>query len=68
MIVAVALRRLLYLIFLHVLGGILLLGCTASSKDVALLVLRHEVAMLHSANPTPRLDWAGRAVFAALIR
>ena len=67
MIAAVSLR-LLYLIFLQVLGLILLMGRTASSKDVELLVLRHEVAVLRRTNPTPRLDWADRAVFAALIR
>ena len=67
MIAAVSLR-LLYLIFLHVLGLILMMGRTASAKDVELLVLRHEVAGLRRLNPTPRLDWADRAVFAALIR
>ena len=67
MIAAVSLR-LLYLIFRRVLGLVLLLGRTASSKDVELLVLRHEVAVLRRANPTPRLDWADRAVFAGLVR
>jgi putative transposase len=67
MIAAVTLR-LLYLIFQQVLGLVLLTGRAASSKDVELLVLRHEVAVLRRTNPRPRLDWADRAVFAALIR
>ena len=46
----------------------MLLGRPSSSKDVELLVLRREVAILHRTNPKPRLDWADRTVFAALIR
>jgi transposase InsO family protein len=60
--------RLLYLIFIRLLGFLTLLGRTSSSKDVELLVLRHEVAVLRRTNPRPRLDWADRALFAALIR
>ncbi len=59
--------RFLYLILLRVLNLLLLLGRSSASKDVELLVLRHEVAVLRRATPTPRLDWADRAVFAALV-
>jgi hypothetical protein len=62
------LLRLLYLIFVRVLGWRWLLGRSSASKNVELLVLRHEVAVLRRANPQPRLDWTDRAVLAALIR
>jgi hypothetical protein len=60
--------RLLYLIFGQVLGLVLLSCRSSSAKDVELLVLRHEAAVLRRANPRPRMDWADRAVFAALVR
>jgi putative transposase len=60
--------RSLYLIFRQVLGLGLLLGRTCPFKEVEVLVLRHEVAVLRRANPRPGVDWADRAVFAALIR
>src|SRR6476619_5258937 len=67
MISAVSLR-LFYLLFQHMLGLVLLLGRTSSTKDIELLVPRHEVAVLRRTNPRPRLEWADRAVFAALVR
>jgi transposase InsO family protein len=67
MISAVSLR-LLYLIFQHVLGLLVLMGRPYTTKDIELLVLRHEVAVLRRTNPRPRLEWADRAVFAALVR
>jgi hypothetical protein len=60
--------RLLYLIFARLLDLLVLLGRSSASKDVELLALRHEVTVLRRGNPKPRLDWAERAVFAALVR
>ena len=60
--------RLLYLIFVRLCGLLVLLGRSSASKNAELLLLRHEVSVLRRTNPRPRLDWADRAVIAALIR
>jgi hypothetical protein len=60
--------RLLYLVLDRVFSWLMLLGRATSSKDMERLVLRHEVAVPRRTNPKPRLDWADRAVLAALIR
>jgi putative transposase len=57
-----------YLIFDGLLSWLVLLGRESSSKDVELLVLRHEVAVLRRTSPRPRPDWADRAMLAALVR
>ena len=60
--------RLLYVMFARICSWLVLLSRSTASKDVELLVLRHEVAVLRRTQPQPRLDWANRAVLAALIR
>jgi putative transposase len=66
--IAVVSLRLLYSIFQQVLGLLLLMGRTSSTRNVVLLVLRHVVAVLRRTIPRPRLEWADRAVIAALVR
>jgi putative transposase len=60
--------RLVYLLFCRIASWLVLLGRGSAAKDVELLVLRHEVAVPRRMNPKPRMDWADRALFAALIR
>ncbi len=60
--------RLLYLMFTRLASWLVLFARSSAVKDVEILVLRHEIAVLRRTGRPPRLGWADRAVLAALIR
>ena len=60
--------RLAYLLMIRVFDWLALLARSNISKDVEILVLRHEVAVLRRQIARPKPDWADRAMIAALAR
>jgi putative transposase len=60
--------RLAYLMLTRVLSWLALLARSDATKDVEILLLRHEVAVLRRHHPHPRLTWADRALLSALSR
>jgi putative transposase len=60
--------RLLYLILIRLCGWLALLPRSDNAKNIEILVLRHQIAVLHRQVRSPRLTWAGRAFLAALTR
>jgi putative transposase len=57
-----------YLALRRSLELVLLCSRSAQAKEIEILVLRHELAVLRRQHPRPRLQPAGRALLAALSR
>ena len=58
--------RLIYLMFSKLLGWVVLCTRSDSTKEIEILVLRHQMAVLQRRTPHPRMSRTDRAVIAAL--
>ena len=60
--------RLIYLAFSRLLGWIVLHTRSDATKDIEILVLRHQLAVLRRRTPRPGMSWSDRALIAAFTR
>lgn len=57
---------LIYRMFATLVSWMVLRGRPGRAKEIEILVLRHQLAILQRRTPRPRLRWTDRAVIAAL--
>jgi putative transposase len=60
--------QLIYEMCSKVLGWIVLRARSDTTKEIEILVLHHQLAVLRRRTPRPRMSWADRALIAALAR
>jgi len=60
--------RLIYQIVTKLLGWIVLHTPSDATKDIEILVLRHQLAVLQRRTPRPQMTWTDRALLASLTR
>jgi putative transposase len=60
--------RLIYLLACQLFQWLALLARSSAAKDVEILMLRHQLAVVQRIQPRPRFSWSERAVMAALLR
>jgi putative transposase len=60
--------RLIYQMFSTLLSWIVLRTRSDTTKDIEILVLRHQLAVLQRRTPRPRTSWTDRATIAAFTR
>ena len=58
--------RLIYLVLTKLLSMMVLRVRSDSTKEIEILVLRHQLAVLRRSIPRPRTSWTDRALIAAL--
>ena len=59
--------QLIYLVFSKLLSWILLRTRSDTTKDVEILFLRHQLAVLQRRTPRPRISWPDRALIAVWV-
>jgi putative transposase len=60
--------RLIYQMFSTLLGWLVLHARSDTTKEIEILVLRHQLVVLQRRTPRPRMTWTDRALIAALTR